>query len=817
MSKWKMTKGPAESGRGEELLEDAEELEEHAVHSLRHTFGEKRLSLRTMDPPLRLGTAILAACLLATVLAISLRDAGGKGVFLGEASGAITSISPPAFVVALILISIGFGYVFTAVTDAGPIIAFPTIGILLFLVGLYTGAFGSLIGGLDYSRLLPSWTSWLTRGILVAILLVTGAVQLFDRHRARPRRRSVRLEILAVYSVLVGGYFFAIHAGSPTVGRLNLYGPIVAAILGYLSFVLYPILQVVAVDFGEWGEIAGHRLSFMVRDRATGLLVVGFAATTGVLVYGSFHELHSSHHLASLLRAGAIGTVFLGVIIAVMVGLVRIFRSRWRSHPKSINFAGLVAVCAVVFVLVPPLSLYLSGGIPHLGPVLTQKGRFAPGSDVITVEGAPGPTAFSFQVPRGWLILKKGDFVLASNYGPDHSYQRVESGLFPVSIPLAGILQGLKLSAAGPVSHDGKWEGEPVASPGVHGLLWAQSLKGKDVLGTYFLYETVHGRFGLKESKPLFAAVLNSFRGGGAHPAPLPPPAKATSGQGNFGEQVSISLGLLFGLSAILLLAFALARRRTGEQLVVGVLLLLLVSLVSLAFYLQPAAHYLFGSGFRPPYFGQHDLVLGCGLLGLGSMVVCALRKAHLRPAGRRFITGVVGLEGAVAVLLVAQWVYNRALSANRIPIWAGVIVLLAAIWELTMSGESLTNRDTARLPRATRLFAFFGYLVILSGVVLFSSAEKVIATGHPAESGFEPESITQAALFRVGLPVLLLLFLVHQLAGGTKGSLASEPGPVTPPVGAGLEPPHLPDSAPVGAETVGAGAAGPSEPSSNE
>ena len=809
MRQWsQMLRGLGRAGEAEAIRQDAEELEEHAIQSIRHSFGEKRLSIRTMDPPLRLGTGILAACLLATVAAIALRDVGGGGVFLGESGGAVTAISTPAFVVALVLISIGFGYVFTAVTDAGPVIAFPTIGVLLFLVGLYTGAFGSLIGGLDYSKLLPQWTSWLTRGILAAVLVVAGAVQLFDRARKNPRSRSVRLEILALYSVLIGSYFFVIRAGSPTVGHLNLYGPVVAAILGYLSFVLYPILQVVAVDFGEWGEIAGHRLAFVVKDRARAMLGLGLAATIAMSVYGASQVVRTSPHAGSLLRAVAVGTCYLAVMLGVMAWLVALFKGRWRSRPKSFNFAGLVGVCALVFVLVPPLALYLSGGISSSRSPLTERGRFAPGADVISVSGASGPGSFSFQVPRGWLVAKRGSFVLAVDNGPHHSYERVEAGLFPVQIPLSTVIQGLKVAAAGPASRSAGWERVAVRQKGADGLLWVRAVSGSSLLGTYFVYEVAAGEFKLATSRPLFAAIVSSFRGGGAHPAPLPPPARQSSGEKKFGEQATISLSLLLGLSVLLLSGLALTRRRIGEQLVMSGLLLVLVTLLSLAFYLPSAGHYLFGTRAHLPHFGQEDLVLGCGFLGLFALVVCWWRKAYERPGGARFITGVVGIEGAVAVLLVAQWLYGKALSANRIPIWAGLVVLLAAVWELTMSGESLTNRDTPRLPRATRLFAYFGYLVILSGVVLFDSATKVIATGHLAASSFEPESITQEALFRFGLPVLLLMFLVRQLAGGTKAAAKGALPPLDPEGPSALAPVTEPAGSLAGAVSDGAGAA---------
>jgi len=80
------------------------------------------------------------------------------------------------------------------------------------------------------------------------------------------------------------------------------------------------------------------------------------------------------------------------------------------------------------------------------------------------------------------------------------------------------------------------------------------------------------------------------------------------------------------------------------------------------------------------------------------------------------------------------------------------------------MSGESLTNGSSRLFPRSTRVMGFFGYAILLAGTIVYFSGQytAVSANTRLAESFFEPEAITQAALFRFALPVMVLLFLLQ-------------------------------------------------------
>jgi len=93
----------------------------------------------------------------------------------------------------------------------------------------------------------------------------------------------------------------------------------------------------------------------------------------------------------------------------------------------------------------------------------------------------------------------------------------------------------------------------------------------------------------------------------------------------------------------------------------------------------------------------------------------------------------------------------------------------VAVGWDLAMSGESMTNRSTRAFPRPTRVVAFCGYLLVLVSAIVFFAGQLSAATGAPvAESYFEPESVTQAALFRLALPVFIVVFLLRVARPGS-------------------------------------------------
>lgn len=759
---------------------ESEGLVEHEVTSLRRLFAERRLSIATMDRPLRVATAGAIAAVLATVLLLALRDVSSSNVYLGKSAGAVTQIGSPLFIAVLVLISIGFGYLYAAVSLTSLWIATPVAVLMTLAIGIYTGAIGHFVGGLDLFELAPRWVGWTDRAILVALVaLCLGARVLDHRQQREPRTRVL---LVLSFAALIGAYLVIFRIGMPTIGGLNVYGEAIDGVLSTLVFVMWPILQVAAVDFGEWGQLTGERLTHAVaRGRQQVLWVTGVVATLAMTGYG-FWKLQDGIGVFTSTTAFAAlrGIALLGIAILVLAGIFYGLRLRRREWRTGISFAALVAATAISGVALPQVIAVMTGAFSHLKPgeVATEKGEYAPGADVLTQQASSGPTAFSFQIPRGWVLHNNGKLVQASNYDGKGGYERVAVALFPVA-DLALVEQGFGVTPGAAQNFAG-WQGAQFTGKDeLEGYLWTRPVNNVNGSGTYVVYEAVQGaKFKLEPATPLFKAVLSSFRGDGAAPAPLPPPEKeAETPEQLVNHRLALEVGLGIAIALIVVAIGVAIWRRWRPQWVAAGLVLGTVSLFTLLYEGNAIGHYLFGASFHVPYLSEYGVLFGGGVLGLATVLVVRARNEQGTRVGRLVIGGVIGLEAALAALELMMWLYGKALSASRISIWAAIILLVAVVWDVTMSGESMTNHGTSHLPRATRVLGFFGYTILLAGTVLFYTSEKVISTGSAAEAFFEPEDITRNALYRVALPVLLLTFFIRLARAQGSGS----PSPDTP------------------------------------
>lgn len=758
---------------------------EHEVTSLRRLFAERRLSIATMDRPLRVATAGAVASVIATVLLLALRDVGSSSVYLGRSQGAVTQIGQPLFVAVLVLISVGFGYVYTAVSLTSLWIATPVALLMTFGIGVYTGALGDLVGGLNIFGLVPTWVRWTDRAILVVLVLLCLGVRVLDH--SRRREPPTRILLVVAFAALIGAYLAIFRIGMPTLGGLNLYGATIDGILSSLVFLMWPILQVAAIDFGEWGQLTGERLTHAVsRGREQVLWITGIVVALLMAGYG-YYRLQDGYGVVSrsTLLAALRGIVMLGLAVLVLAALFYGLRLRRRPWRSGISFAALVGATALAGVILPDVVASMTGAFSHLKPaeIATEKGQYAPGADVLTQRGSTGPTAFSFQVPRGWVVHNNGNVVQANSYDGKGGYERIAVALFPVA-DLSLVEQGFGVTPGEPASFDG-WDGTQFTSKGdVEGYLWLRPVANVNGSGTYVVYEAVQGaKFKLEPTTPLFKAALSSFRGDAAAPAPLPPPEKESeTAQGLVNHRTALNVGIGAALAVIVVVIGLVVWRRWRPQWVAAGLVLGVISLFTLLYEGDGIGHYLFGDSFHVPYLSRAGVMFGAGVLGLATVLAVRARGQHGTRIGRLIISGVIGLEVAIAALELMMWLYGQALSAARISVWAAVILLVAVVWDVTMSGESMTNHGTSHLPRATRVLGFFGYTILLAGTVLFYTSEKVISTGHAAESFFEPEDITRSALFRVALPVLLLAFFIRLArAQGSSRAVPEPPSPRTP------------------------------------
>jgi hypothetical protein len=242
----------------------------------------------------------------------------------------------------------------------------------------------------------------------------------------------------------------------------------------------------------------------------------------------------------------------------------------------------------------------------------------------------------------------------------------------------------------------------------------------------------------------------------------LPAPAKeapdpTAAAHSDRVKTIDLAIG---GFVALALLILVAARgRRWPPRLVGAVLLFGMTTVATLLFSADSIGRTWLGVHVRWPYVGQYGLLFGVGVLALIALAAARGRSPQYR---RKLTVGLIGLQTTLWTLQGVSVLYTHALAASRISAWAAIIVLVAIAWDVTMSGDSMTNAGSKHVPRDTRVLAFFGYVILVAATVLFFSAQRVVATGHAAEALFEPESVTQAALYRIAFPLAVLLFLLR-------------------------------------------------------
>jgi len=771
----------------EELHETAEELHEaveHEISSLRAVFRERRISLRTMDRPLRLATGGALATLLGVALLIALRDIPAPNVVLGRSGGQVLEVSAPLFIATLVLLAVGLAYLVTGAVLASWPVALITLALITAGIGLQAGAFGPVLGNVDFLDLLPGWARWTSRGLLVAIWLIAAAAWAWD-HRTGRVTRPLRLLVLAGYFTVFASYFVVLRIASPTIGGLDLYPGVIGLVMVDVVMLVQPVLLAAAVDFGEWGGLLGERVTTAVRrrsERAPAVLVCCLAA--GMLVYGFIELKHdvplvSSERLQLAGRSVLIVAIALGVVLLVGRAL-SLHRRRW---PATLNFAAVFAVCAIGSYLIAPVSAIFAHDFAEVGKPVVQveDGRFTSSADVITGHGGTGNTAFTMLVPRGWLHRSSGALELWTNYAvpganPDHldgSFERVGVMALPLTIKAADVAHASSgTTLTGPQVTDGPWTSVPVTMPGMTGII--STRPDPQAAGTTYIVEDLVKGTPLAGVEPELRAITDSFRPAGEPAATLPDGAEAkveSDSDPVFDRTQLIDVGITFAVLLGLLVALAFTGRRWPPRLVATVLLLGLTVTMTVIYFGDSLGRALLGEGSHWPFVSKDGLLVGFGVMTLLAVGVTFRWEPTRR---RRLLAGLAGLLAATWVLEGMDLLYDSALRASRVSVWAAVTVLIAAAWDVTMSGESLTNHGTRHVPRASRVLAFFGYVVLLAATVLFYSAQHSVGTGKATEAFFEPESVTRDGLFRIALPVAVLLFLL-------RFGRSSSPAPTTP------------------------------------
>jgi hypothetical protein len=108
--------------------------------------------------------------------------------------------------------------------------------------------------------------------------------------------------------------------------------------------------------------------------------------------------------------------------------------------------------------------------------------------------------------------------------------------------------------------------------------------------------------------------------------------------------------------------------------------------------------------------------------------------------------------------------------ATGSLAIGGAILVILALLWDLAVSGEAITNVPGRIFPRDMRVLAYLGYiLLVAASVLMFASLHD--EKGKLLENTFDPEQWVQNGILFLGIPMVLTLCVAafHRIrASGT-------------------------------------------------
>ena len=326
------------------------------------------------------------------------------------------------------------------------------------------------------------------------------------------------------------------------------------------------------------------------------------------------------------------------------------------------------------------------------------------------------------------------------------------------------IFAGIAVVASGLIA----WNGLNIAGSDEGGGVAQELILGVLVLGisigVYFLAKP---KAGWKPSVPFVAlaivAIVDSVSG-------FITEAVAGGANDHLDDYIALVSAAIWVVGALVAVAFLIARRgKASAGMVAGAAFVVLIGVTDLL-----GNIWVLGNFDNAPLGITSDNALYLGPEGLRAvfaiatiaLVIFAIATNRLRrllvPAG---LLLVVTLS-----LLVLTWIDLLYASAGKVvaaqvsqlgnlAIGGGIVLLLALLWDLAVSGEAITNVDGKWFPRDTRVLMFLGYILLVSSAVLMFSSlfdEK----GKLLESAFDPEEWVRQGILFLGIPLIITVAL---------------------------------------------------------
>jgi hypothetical protein len=727
-------------------------------HGLAHEFLEKLISLRSMDPGLLVLTVLAMAMVVAAGILIMVKGLPWPQV--RATSDIVAQTIPlPVMVGCAVFVVLAWSYILSGALHSHVVVRL--IGMVLWTLGNLTALSTS-----------TSFYGWIADGLLFAVAWAMAiTMYLVDRFYADKHtsgwhhRFRLRVSTFLFFAVVTGllftiGSLSGLHNGS--------FGFALSLQLQALQFVLIPMLYLAGTDFAEWSEVVAGRVG-SIATRAGGRLATWVLAGLVVIAVG----LILAERIDFVTLRGAAILIGESMIPLGLMTVVGVIAMRRRAAAR-IPFYALVVVALVGYgtmiggsVLSCALGYCSSGSESEYveytheePPVFTlsyDKSWHANVERIPGGEGAGGETEAvvfgdtdSSGLPVRFAVLEVADA------------RGVED---PLTTAVPALMRGT-VTVTGAPREQGEWQVRT----------FSLTSQGTEYDGRAWTRAEGRKRWLLTGVSPLVA--------GGAHDevfshmvSTWEPKAAGGGGEAGQGGQAASDtqsgpsqFAFNYTAAPFLWLAVfigsALLIRRGGVSASAG-----LFMITGGIFYLGYGVRYLFalflgGKALElplpwwilPP--DMENTIAAAAvwvLIGLVALLVTGRLNRAGAPLLRLMLVLLLGLVG---LRLVYEQIFGTALTAGHgRPAIQAIVLMLALLWDVAMSGENLTNREGDRVPRHSRVLMYFGYtMLVATAVLFFSSLQGPGAEEHE----FESDQWPQLGIQLMGVPLVLTFFFAN-------------------------------------------------------
>jgi hypothetical protein len=684
------------------------------------TFRERAGRLGAVGPRLRALTLVAVSQLVVAAVLIALRGVRFGSTPLVTGWSGTTSVPLIVLWVTVASMTIAWAYLL-----AGAVRGHLIVGVLAL------GAFGAGLIPLAQD------VGWHGAPAVVRVVALASIAALAVATWAR---RGVRdpVKAVVVFAFLVAVVYatFAWDASADTTFRFFSFG--VADELMSVSFFLIPLLFLTGAEFANWAEVIGDRVAY-VAARAGGVRVLWLLAaaiSVAVLVHVLVADAAKIPSQVLLFAAGALLVVWR--VRSAQAAAGRAYEIPW--------LAMALVACAFIGILL--IEVYR-----------TTPGRVSrPAAAGLTLrpyqhDARPG---FLIDIPASWRVQARQSLISFAGSNDSFYVDSVPAHEGPDEGPLLpGLLSRLYPRVPehlGVGREDLGWRRTTVTlGSNMRGVAWERLIGSSD----WLLLGLARGS-APPTDQTLFGSMWRSFAASGQAASPLggvQQLAHKRLDPYRYDPVLVVPVLAWLGITAVVGLALGRVRRLVSKPVALGAAFVFAFGVLFLLSDLRQVLEEIFDGRPGPVYslrLPGIQAAVAVGTLGL---------LFFRRDLGRERLTNLVVLGAGLQLLVWLSHLYeNAVLVGSRLSVVQAVVIVLALLWELLVSSEAVMSGDSAAFPRAMRVLALCGYVMLVATAVMFFSSLREEGTGVLLEPQFESEGWPALGIVQLGVPALLFV-----------------------------------------------------------